>query len=73
MLVLDAKKLKSLIALKGWTQGKLAYESGMSPWEMSRLMQGKCALENSTATSIARALGCKTSDFADKYVKAKDE
>lgn len=70
MLVLDAKKLKSLIALKGWTQAKLAYESSMSPWEMSRLMQGKCELDRATADRICKALGCKTSDFADKYVKA---
>lgn len=72
MLVLDAKKLKSLIALKGWTQAKLAKEASMSQWEMSRLMQGKCELNPEDAARISKALGCKTSDYTDKYVKAKD-
>ena len=69
-LVLDANRLRALLALRGWTQGKLAQECGLSAWNMSRLMQGKAFLDAETADCIAESLGCKPEDFSDKYVKA---
>jgi DNA-binding Xre family transcriptional regulator len=70
VLVLDVKRLRSLLALRGWTQGKLAKECGLSAWNMSRLMQGKAQLDLETAECFAKALGCTPEDFSDKYVRA---
>lgn len=73
MLVLDARRLRAAIALKGWTQGELAERAGVSAWGLSRMMGGHATLEEPAARAIAKALGCKVTDFADEYVKARGE
>lgn len=70
MLVLDPRRLKARLALRGWTQGDLAEKAKISEWSLSRMMRGHAALEDEAATTIAKALRCDVADFADRYVKA---
>lgn len=70
MRVIDKKRLRARLALLGWTQGELAEKVGLSPWELSRMVAGHNALEDSTARLIAKALGCRVADFSDQFVKA---
>lgn len=71
MLVLDARRLRARLALRGWTQGDLSEKTGVAAWALSRMVQGHEVLHPDVAAAFARALGCEVEDFADRYEKAR--
>ena len=60
-----AEKIKMLIEEKGWSQSKLALESGVSQPNISNIIQNKQAASNKTLEKIARALGITVLDLVD--------
>lgn len=58
-------KVKKLREAKGWTQTRLARESGVSQTYISELEAGKSAPTIPIVYKLARALGVKPSDLLD--------
>lgn len=56
----DIMKIKLLMANKGWNNLKLAKESGMSPEQISRILnQPSRKLRGTTVKALSTALGVK--------------
>jgi plasmid maintenance system antidote protein VapI len=72
VLVLDPKRVRSRLALMGWTQSDLAQKIGVSPWGLSRVMQGHATLTEEEVLRLAQVLECPggVDDIADRYIKA---
>lgn len=60
-----AEKIKMLIEERGWSQSKLASESGVSQPNINNIINGKQSASNRTLEKIATALGVTVLDLVD--------
>ncbi len=62
---MNGQKLRVALAIKGWTQTKLAKETGLSQSFISRLCRDQETPSIKTVKLIAYALGVETEELTD--------